>query len=431
MNRQLRSVLLAASALLAVIIAITSFQLFEEVDAGGILIVQNPMSGTLTVHTSPGPKWQGYGKVTHYRIRDKAWFITPEDGESVPRDAHGHPAVDIRFNDGGKAMIHGSIDYEFPIDQDKILKIHRLYGSQDAIDTLMRSIVERSVYLAGPLMSSTESYASRRNELLGLIEDQIQNGIYRTTTKEVVVKDTATGEEKTVQRTTIVIDKEGRPQREQVSLLSELGIKTFNLSVRHVKYVKLIEDQIEAQQKSTAAAQQAVIEARTAEQRKLTATAEAAAVQAKLVGEANAKKAESIALAEAKLAVEVLQSQQVKTNAVIQAMQKLEVAELATKEAHQFKISEELKGEGEAARRKAVLAADGALEQKLKAWVDVQIAYANALGQYKGSLVPQVVMGGAEGRGADSMQQLLGLMGVRAAKDLALDMSMSLTNHLK
>ena len=34
--------------------------------------------------------------------------------------------------------------------------------------------------MTGPLMSSKESYAEKRNELLRLMEDQVQRGVYRT-----------------------------------------------------------------------------------------------------------------------------------------------------------------------------------------------------------------------------------------------------------
>ena len=404
-----------------------SFLLWEDVDAGEILIVQSPLSGNISVYTTPGPKWQGFGKVTHYKLRDQAWFMTPQKNEVLPDDAVGQPSIDIRFNDGGKAAVHGSIAYELPIDEKKLIELHKRYGSQDAVEQqVIRSSMEKCIYMSGPLMSSSESYASRRNELLGVIEDQIQNGIYKTNAKEVKTKDEATGEEKTVKQVHITLGADGKPLREQVSLLSELGIKAFNLSVKHVIYEERIENQIHKQQESSATAQQAIIEARTAEQRKITAKAEAEADQAKLVGAANAKKAESIAIAEMGVAVEALKALQIKTNAYILAQQKLEVAELGAKEAEQFKKSEQLRGEGEAARRAAVLQADNALEKKLDAWVSVQKAYAEALSKYTGQIVPSIVMGAQSSNApTDSLQNMLQLIGVKAAKDLALDLEMS------
>ena len=68
--------------------------------------------------------------------------------------------------------------------------------------------------------------------------------------------------------------------------------------------------------------------------------------------------------------------------------------------------------------------ADGALTQKLEAYVEIQRAYANAIASYTGAWVPSVVMGGngtsaVAGGGA---LQLIELLGVQAARDLALDL---------
>lgn len=425
-----RSQLLAfVAGILAVIAVPLSFQLWEELDAGQVMVIQSPVDGKLTWHTTPGPKWQGFGKVTKYNLRDQLWFIDPMDNEKIPDDAQGQPSIEIRFNDGGHARINGSIAYEIPLDTVKLTELHSRYGNQNALEQqVVRSIVEKCIYMTGPLMSSTESYASRRNELLGDIEDQVQNGVYKTEARDARVHDEATGEEKTVKQVHIVMDKANKPAREQESLLGHLGMKAYNLSVRRVKYDDTVEQQIQKQQQSAAQAQQAVVEAKTAEQRKLTAKAEAEAVQAKLVGEANAKKAEAITKAEAEVAIMALSALKEKTNAVIQAQQKFEVASLETKTAEQFKKSEEFRGQGEAARRKAVLDADGALEKKLEAWVQVNKAYADALTKYQGAIVPSVVMGQSGGTpitGVDNFQQMLQILGAKAAKDLAIDITPS------
>jgi hypothetical protein len=403
-----------AAFLLSLVWPVTT-NMVEELDAGEVMVIQSFWSGDLTWHTTPGPKLQAFGKVTKYHLRDQLWFIDPKTGENIPKDAQGQLAIDIRFNDGGHARINGSMAYEIPADIPKLTEMHRRYNNQDNLESqVVRAIVEKAIYMTGPMMSSTESYASRRNELISDIEDQVQRGVFKT---------------ETVKQVHVVKDKDGKPLREQASLLETLGMKAYNLSIKRVEYDSVVEKQIQGQQQSVAEAQMALITSRTAEQRKLTEKATAAAEEAKLVGAATAKKAEEVTKAQMGVDVAALTALKAKTNAVIEAQQKLEVADLAVKEAEAFKKSEVLKGEGEAGRRKAVLEADGALEKKLEAYVKVNELYAAALSKYTGNLVPGIVMGGASGSngaamGADAFQQMMLVLSARAARELELDLRM-------
>jgi hypothetical protein len=55
------------------------------------------------------------------------------------------------------------------------------YGSTVAIEQqLLKKVIEKSTFMTGPLMSSAESYASKRNDLLSYIADQVEKGVYKT-----------------------------------------------------------------------------------------------------------------------------------------------------------------------------------------------------------------------------------------------------------
>jgi hypothetical protein len=71
--------------------------------------------------------------------------------------------------------------------------------------------------------------------------------------------------------------------------------------------------------------------------------------------------------------------------------------------------------------------ADGALEKKLEAYVKVNELYAAAIGQYKGNWVPTVQQGASSGS-QNGAVDLLNLLSVKAAKDLALDLSLPAAN---
>lgn len=49
-------------------------KLWEDVDAGEIVIIQDPFDGDLHVVKEPGFTWQGFGKATHYRKSNQFWF---------------------------------------------------------------------------------------------------------------------------------------------------------------------------------------------------------------------------------------------------------------------------------------------------------------------------------------------------------------------
>ena len=94
----------------------------------------------------------------------------------------------IRFSDGGRAKISGSIRYSLP--SGKQLRIHKTYRNANAIhNDLIVPMVQKAINLAGPSSTSKESAAAKRNELLAVIEDQITNGAYRTVTEKRVIED--------------------------------------------------------------------------------------------------------------------------------------------------------------------------------------------------------------------------------------------------
>jgi hypothetical protein len=276
-------------------------------------------------------------------------------------------------------------------------------------------MVEKSIYMTGPIMSSKESYAERRNELLHLIEDQISNGVCLTKTTQEKSADPITGEEKTVAKVELVTDEQtGTVKRAEESPLKEFGVKVFNLSINEIKYDEAVEGQIAQQQKAMMQVQIAMAEAKTAEQEALTTKkeGEAAAAKAEWEQKAIAAKQEEEATMKKNIA-ETL------------AEQKVAVAELELKAAEATKKAEIAKGEGEAKRRILIMEADGALEKKLEAYVEVNKAYAEAIAKHQGAWVPSVVMGAnaqnqATGGGA---VDLINLLTVKAAKDLSLDMS--------
>ena len=374
---------------------VTCFQMFEQVDASEVMVVQSPM-GSLSVYTDAGIKWQGFGKITLYRKRSQFSFSAKKDVGN--KDDQSLP---VMFNDGGSAHLSGVISWEMPMATDKVIKIHTLYGSQGGVEQqLIRPAIERALYLTGPLMSSAEAYSARKPDLLRFFEDQARNGVYQMETISQKQPDLITGIEKTVNVVRIAMDEKGLPKRQSSSQIAEFGIVLLSPSIDSVRFEDKVQQQIAQQQANYMQIQTAKSQALQAEQ---------AAITAQKNGEAEASKA--------KWAQEVE-----KATAVTAAEKERDVAKLNVQTAELNKQKQILEGQGEATKRQLVMAADGALDKKLAAYVETQRIWADAFAKHSSPLVPSVVMGGgSNGQPVNAATQFMEMMGVKAARELAVN----------
>lgn len=378
----------------AVVVALSLPFAFENLDASEIMVVQSPIAGDLTVHTEPGWKWQGYGSVTKYPRR-KEYKFTPE--KTTPE------GLSVRFYDGGHATLYGSVSWQMPLDHNSILQIHREFRSADGVESqAIRRSMETAVYFSGPTMSSLESAAGRRTELLSIVNDQMLNGVYKTIAKTVEITEAGTNNKRQVTATEIVMNASGQPVRAQESYVKAFGIKMLPLTVSQMKYDDAVEKQIRDQQQATNAVQVAIANAKKA-------------VQDTLTTEEQGKNA----AAKAKWEQEVINAK-----VIAEAQQKVITAEASVKEAEAFKRAETLRGEGEAARKRAVMEADGALDKKLAAIVQINERYAQAVEKAQpGAWSPTVQMGAGGGNAGQRSTELVDLLTAKTARDLGLDLA--------
>lgn len=359
---------LGGAALLLIISLILLTNLLVHVDQNQIMAIQYP-SGHIEWFENGGYHLQWFGKVVKFDRRKQFWF-SETDGNGTKVDQQ----IKVRFNDGGHGDIHGSIAWEMPADIIHLNRLYQKYGSEEAIEhDLIDTVVTKSVTMSGPLMSSKESYSEKKNDLIRYMEDQVAQGVYQTETQEKNVVDPLSGEKRATNVVTIK-EKDGQFLRQESSPLQDFGIRTYNLSIKNIVYDQTVEQQIQQQQQAVMQVQTAMAQARQAEQQAITAAKN---------GEAEAAKAK-------------WEHEVIKARAVTEAQQKLE-----------------------AARRRAVMQADGALEKKLAAWVQVNQYYADAIKNHPGAWVPQVSMG-ASGNGGTNAQELINLFTAKAAKDLSL-----------
>lgn len=389
----LNKVLLFGVGILVVVFLIFSGKMVENVDNGEIVVIQG-VTGNMFVYDQPGPVVQNFGTATHYKKSNQFWFSKDkEEGSDADQ------SIKVRFNDGGHANISGSVRWNMPVDHAAILKLHTDFASQSAVEQqLIKQTLTKAIYMTGPVMSSQESYASKRNDLISYIEDQAAEGVYKTYSHEVKIKDELSAAEKTVTVVT-VMEKDGKQLRQEVSPLKKYSIAISGLAINSIDYDKTVEVQIQTQQSATMQVQTAMANSKKAEQD---------AITTELQGKAAATKA--------RWEIEVL-----KSKAVTQAEADLAVQDLATKQAKLYKEQQILEGEGDAAKQRLIMQANGALDQKLDAYIKVQKFWADAFANCKQPLVPQIQTGGNTS-GSNGALNFADLMSMKAAKDLALDM---------
>jgi len=410
---------------LVVIAVIGTFkQIATFLPADEFMVIQY-LNGSIRAFTDSGYKWKLGGAVVHFKRSNQFWFSNKRDQGNSTDDS-----MKLRFFDGAHATISGGVRYDLPTSEACLIDLWRTYHTEEELENqLVRTVMEKTVYMTGPLMTSKQAYAEKRTQLLTYIEDQAAYGIYQTTTKTVQTVDPLTNEKKSVDITEVV--KEGaKIARQEDSPLVRFGIKLYNLSINDISFDATVEAQIQEQQKAIMSVQTAIANSKKAEQDAQTAESMGKAAAAKAKWEQEVIKAKEVTKAEQEKAVAITNAEKEKAVAETLATQKMNVAEFANKAAEFTKLEQTALGEGEAARARAVMAANGALEQKLSAWKEVQIAYAQSLGQYRGAITPSIVMaGGAPGVGGTAAQSsgftnFMDVIAIKAAKDLALDMSM-------
>lgn len=305
-NWTLKKITILSLSVLALIVCIGySGQMAEEVSAGEICVIQHPISGQLDVYTSPGTYAQYLGKATHYKRRTQIWFSKMK-GQGDTADQ----SIKIRFNDGGHAQLSGSVSMELPLDIKSIIELHKSFGSQEAIEhDLVTTVIEKAVYMSGPLMSSKESYAEKRNDLIAYVEDQASHGVYKTTQKDKEMLDALTNDKKVITVVDIIKDNKGDFTRVEKSPIQRYGILLSNLSINSVDYDKSVEAQIKSQQALTMQVQTSIANAKKAEQDAITTEQQGKADAAKAKWSQEVLKAKAVTEAQQIKEVSALNAQ--------------------------------------------------------------------------------------------------------------------------
>lgn len=398
---------------IAICIAASAGKLVETNSAGYVQVKQAAITGTLTCQMQPGMYSQMFGDIFTYKEAESFSFTDAD------MDGHSDVALVTQFNDGTKSTITGSLRVVFPNDCEQLVHLHRKFHSMESVMTkLVLPAVRNALFFSGPHMSASESYAARRAEFSMLAEDQLKNGIIITDNSETQVTDIITGESKTIKVVNKkTCDKDSAQARciggflRDESAFHEFGISVTNFVIDGIEYPQSTLDQIETQRKA-----QMNILTQQAQAR------EADARASKADAEARAQIAETRAKEEVEKTQKVVRAEATKAEAVLVAQQQKEVAALDVQSAELEKRAQILRAEGQAESAAKLIKADGALDKKLGALVDINRVWADAYTKQRPT--PDVVMGGSGGSSnANPAANFMEILSAKAARDLRIDMN--------
>ncbi len=380
-------------------------------NAGHRTVVQYP-TGTLYVKFSPGifPQW--FGTATIYN--DVITFDYDKMGAEVDSSID-QVGISVRYQDGGTGTVYGKARFSMPSDENTMLHLHKAFRSNRGVSQkLIKSVTEEGMNLTAGLMSSEEAYAEKRSIYTQWSSQQISKGKFQTKLEKISTVDESTGKTVTKNIPVISYGSDGLPIHLD-SDLADYGISVNGFQITDWDFEPKTLQQIATKREATMAIITAIANAERAKQDAITSEEQ---------GKANvmtAKYEKEVIKEQA-----IVDAQREKEVAVISAEKSVEVARQQKLEAEQKKLAaaeykqeQILRGEGDGAYKRIVMQADGALAQKLETYERVMARFASAIEKQK--WVPEVQMGDASSGGANAMT-LIEMMGIKAAKDLSLDM---------
>lgn len=383
---------------------------------------------------SYGPYWTGFG--TSIPFNDVITFDFDKDENSISSGSSVEQVgIPVRYRDGGLGTIYGLVRFNLPDECEDMKKLAKEFKSNEGLALkLLKPTTEEVANQTAGLMTSEESYAEKRSIFSGWFEDQLERGRFHTKIEEIVT--TEAGFEHCLDKSLLTEEQfdecaKVRRTRERIPVIDEArtdrvtnplkqyGIVISGAPLKSPDYETSTLEQISKKRDAT----MGIITARANAER-----SKADAIAAEQAGKEAVVKAQY--LKETEKAQAIVEAEKIQAVAVIAAEQKVEVAKQVALEAEQkakaaefYKIEQIKIGEGDAERKRLVMEADGALEQKLATYKAVMTTGFIELGKQK--WVPEVQMNstGGQSTGSSNVAAMIDMLSAKTAKDLSLDIS--------
>lgn len=271
-------------------------------------IVQS-LGGIVTARDEAGFYWKGAATVwTYPRYVEATYNDDPEEGRKTIE------SIRATFNDAGTAQVSTFVRFMTPTTEKNRRDFHRQFSGniENAINSVKSHMIN-CIKTGAPLMSASENQSSRKSEFNQIIENMLRNGLYEMMKVEKILKDRTDehGQPMTIAVTEIITNENGMPKIAQRSPLEAYGIEITQFSITSTDYDPDTLKQFSAKKQAFLAAEQSKAEREQEVQQRLMVVEKGLREKAEVEAEAN----------------------KVKAKLVIEAQQKVEVAEMAKLEA--------------------------------------------------------------------------------------------------
>ncbi|VAX04278.1 hypothetical protein MNBD_GAMMA20-2105, partial [hydrothermal vent metagenome] len=326
--------------------------------------------------------------------------------------------------------------------------IHQKFRNYtNLIVTGIKPTIEESVVLTAALMNSGESYTTKRAIFSEWARGQLTKGTYIT--EEISRSEQDGGSIGDLSENNVVrVKTENGIKLQNENPLERYGIKFKQFQITNIRYEEATEDLIKTKREALQQTIVAKIAAERAKQERLAAEefgkkkvkiAEYEAMVKMKKAEVSAEEEKTVAIinAERKLAVAKITKQQDlgaankkvelakldKAKATIASEKEVTMAKLNVQAAKHNKEAYILEGQGLGEQKRLIYEADGALQQKLDAYVKVMTVLSKELGKQK--WVPDITMNGSGASGAADGNAAAGFMNLwmmKTTQDLGVEM---------
>ena len=154
-------------------------------NAGYIYVIQNNISGSLTVKSEPGITLRApfFSSVTMYKQ-----IVTTSFEEDKNRT---DTTIRVRFADTYIGQIPATFRFKLPLDEMRMKKIHKDFRSEmNLTETLLDRNARDVTVVTATQYTGEEFFQGGLNQFKNQLQDQLTGGIYETERKQVEVEAT-------------------------------------------------------------------------------------------------------------------------------------------------------------------------------------------------------------------------------------------------
>ncbi len=428
------------SGISACALILTGLGAFSYNDAGFCQHVRT-IAGTESAKCETGWFFQGWGTATAWPHYITIAHTVDATGESVETAFQGSIALPyrVRLADNWTGDVTQTTRFQIPQDQSQFLEMARTFRTPERlINTTLKPAVTASLDSVSNMFTMEEYYSGgKRDQFKSEFKDTIERG--RAQVKQVslnqaggviqsraapsdsdVAQDTSDVGDTEVRRIMIekVLDSSGNDIRIKHDF-SEIGITVASAILENLdpddKYEEQINDRKAAASRRVVAREQRLEQ----EEQRLLAIQQGETDIAKRQAAAKVEQIQATTDAETKKQLALIEAERMKEEAAIAKETSGINLEKARIDAEAVTVA----ADAEAYAKKAILEADGALAQKLEAWVNAQKVWADAASKIN---VPATVIASGDGSGSTgsalgTVDQFMSMLMVKTAKDLAVD----------